>query len=55
LISPNFVLTSSKCVTGRSLTSFAVAVGENDYNVTGDGEQELTSKFIFTGAPAKIS
>ena len=39
LISPSYVLTSAHCVSGRSISSFAVSVGEHDYNVKGDGEQ----------------
>ena len=39
LISPNYVLTTARCIIGRSISSFFLAVGEHDYNVKGDGEQ----------------
>jgi secreted trypsin-like serine protease len=38
-IGSSYVLTSAHCISGRSISSFLVAVGEHDFDVRGDGEQ----------------
>ena len=46
LISPEYVLTTADCVDGKAKESFKVAIGEHDYNVTGDGESYVDVKDI---------
>ena len=47
LISPNFVLTTAHCVSGRPLTSFRLTMGEHDHKVAGDGERFARVSAIF--------
>ena len=47
LISPNYVLTSARCVSGRSLTSFWVTFGEHDDTAAGDGQHSARVSGIF--------
>ena len=47
LISPNYVLTSAHCISGRPINTFFAVVGEHDPNIKGDGEQFVRVQAIF--------
>jgi trypsin len=46
LISSNYVLTAAHCTIGRSASSMQVIVGDHDFTIAGDGEQNFNVQNI---------